>query len=324
VASSWIPPSTWFSEPSPQNRLARGTLPPPSAAFVVISLEQLAALDLSLWLGTSEAAARLLHLNQSSVSRQRRSAMQAMDLQLLRQGTEQLLLGDRELLAAERRVHQLARLKGKAPLRVDGTYASGPWLLAQPVPGWIRGNFDLPGRDLPLRLLRERVIDAWVASYQPDLPDSDDPDWWVLDLTREPVRLLAAPDHPLAGECRLNHADLVRFPSLALPSGWFPRTEAVLQRQGLWQDEVAMGRYDPTDWEGRCADGVTLTYGTSLSEPLQPVTVRLEWDLGLITGEALVVRRDLSERPAIQHLAEALQQRARSLAQRFVDVELVA
>ncbi|MFM7265661.1 MAG: LysR family transcriptional regulator [Cyanobium sp.] len=284
----------------------------------------MASLDLSLWLGTSEAAARLLHLNQSTVSRQRRLAMQGLDLQLLRQGSERMLLGDRELLAAERLVHQLARLKGKAPLRVDGTYASGPWFLADPVAGWIRGNFDLPGREVPLRLLRERVIDAWVASYQPDLPDADDPDWWVLDLTRQPVRLLAAPDHPLAQEHNPSHCDLSRFPSLALPGGWFPRTETILQRQGLWQDEVAMDRYDPTDWEGRCADGVTLTYGTSLSEPLQPVTSRLEWDLGLITGEALVVRRDLWERPAIQSLAEVLCRRARALARRFDDVEAVA
>lgn len=290
----------------------------------MISLEQLAALDLSLWLGTSETAARLLHLNPSTVSRQRRTAMQVLDLQLLRQGPERMLLGDRELLAAERWAHQLARLKGKAPLRVDGTYASGPWFLADPLPGWIRGNFDLPGREIPLRLLRERVIDAWVASYQPDLPEADDPEWWVLDLTREPVRLLADPNHPLAGVRITTRSDLGRFPSLALPSGWFPRTEAILQRQGLWQDEVAMGRYDPTDWEGRCADGVTLTYGTSLSEPLQPVTARVDWDLGLITGEALVVRRDLCERPAIQQLAESLSRRARALARRFDDVEALA
>lgn len=290
----------------------------------MISLEQLAALDLSLWLGTSDAAAQLLHLNQSTVSRQRRAAMQALDLQLFRQGSQPMLLGDRELLEAERLVHQLARLKGKAPLRVDGTYASGPWFLGEPLPGWIRGNLDLPGRHIPLQLLRERVIDAWVASYQPDLPDPDDPEWWVLDLIREPVHLLAAPDHPLAGDRQLSRGDLGRFPSLALPSGWFPRTEAILQRQGLWQDEVAMGRYDPSDWEGRCADGVTLLYGTSLSEPLQPVTARVSWDLGLVTGEALVVRRDLQEQPAIQKLAEVLIGRARSLARRFDDVEAVA
>ncbi len=287
----------------------------------MIPLEQLAALDLSLWLGTGKAAAQHLHTNQSTVSRQLRAVLHTLDLRLVRRNGQRRLVGDLELLAAERWVHQLARLKGKAPLRVEGTYASGPWFLEQPLEGWMHGTFLLPGRDLPLELLRERVIDAWLASYQPDLPDPDDPQWWVLDLVREPVRLLAAPDHPLAGVRRPSADDLRRFPSLALPPGWFPRTEAILRGQGLWQQEVPMSRYDPADWEGRCGDGVTLTYGQSLTEALQPGTVRLDWDLGLISGEALVVRRDLIDWPPIQKLAAELRRRARAVAGRFADVE---
>jgi DNA-binding transcriptional LysR family regulator len=287
----------------------------------VIPLEQLAALDLSLWLGTGKAAAQHLHTNQSTVSRQRRAVLQSLDLRLVRRNGQRRLVGDLELLAAERWVHQLARLKGKAPLRVEGTFSSGPWFLRQPLAGWINGSFLLPGRELPLELLRERVIDAWVASYQPDLPDPDDPQWWVLDLVHQPVRLLAAPNHPLVGVRRPSADDLRRFPSLALPAGWFPRTEAILRGQGLWQEEVRMSRYDPADWEGRCGDGVTLTYGQSLTEALQPGTVRLDWDLGLISGEALVVRRDLIDWPPIQKLAAELRRRARAVAGRFADVE---
>jgi DNA-binding transcriptional LysR family regulator len=287
----------------------------------VIPREQLAALDLSLWLGTGKAAAQHLHTNQSTVSRQLRAVLHSLDLRLVRRNGQRRLVGDLELLAAERWVHQLARLKGKAPLRVEGTYASGPWFLEQPLEGWMHGTFLLPGRDLPLELLRERVIDAWLASYQPDLPDPDDPQWWVLDLVREPVRLLAAPDHPLAGVRRPSADDLRRFPSLALPPGWFPRTEAILRGQGLWQQEVPMSRYDPADWEGRCGDGVTLTYGQSLTEALQPGTVRLDWDLGLISGEALVVRRDLIDWPPIQKRAAERRRRARAVAGRFADVE---
>ncbi len=51
--------------------------------------------------------------------------------------------------------------------------------------------------------------------------------------------------------------------------------------------------------------------------------MRLDWDLGLITGEALVVRRDLMDEPAIQQLVEHLQQQARLVAGRFRDVELM-
>ncbi len=52
--------------------------------------------------------------------------------------------------------------------------------------------------------------------------------------------------------------------------------------------------------------------------------MRLDWDLGLITGEALVVRRDLVDQPAVQQLVEHLLQQARLLAARFDDVELVS
>ena len=121
-----------------------------------------------------------------------------------------------------------------------------------------------------LQLLEDRVMDAWVGSYQPDLPGPDDPDWWVLDLLREPVQLLAAPDHPLAQVRGLSRSDFEPFPSLALPPGWFPRTEAVLREQGLWSDPVRIKRYDPSCWEGRCADGVRSPTARASPKPCNP------------------------------------------------------
>jgi DNA-binding transcriptional LysR family regulator len=291
--------------------------------FGVLSLGQLAVLDLYLWLEREAAVAELLDVHQSSISRHVRSALKTMELRLDAGGAHRTLLGDQELLAGERGVHQLARLRGRAPLRIDATYSSGPWLLSSPPAGWLVGRFHLPGLARPLELLRDRVIDAWVGSYQPDLPGPDDPEWWVLDLLREPVQLLAAPDHPLAGEKGLQPGDFDAFPSLALPTGWFPQTEQILRNQGLWHDIVRLQRYDPSSWEGRCADGVTLTYGQSLTEALQPTTVRLDWNLGLTTGEALVVRRDLLDQAPIQRLAEHLQRQARTIAELFPDVEVV-
>ncbi len=287
-------------------------------------LEPLATLDLYLWLGHGGAVARLLGVNQSTISRQIQTALKQLDLRLVRHGPQPVLLGDPEVLQALRHALQLARLKGWAPLRIDGTYSSGPWFLGDPLPGWMAGSFDLPGLRRPLQLLEDRVLDAWVGSYQPDLPDADDPHWLVIDLLREPVQLLADPGHPLAEETGLSQGDLQRFPSLALPAGWFPRTEAVLRSQGLWQDPVDMPRYDPASWEGRCADGVTLTYGQSLTEALLPGTVRLDWDLQLLTGEALVVRRDLAERAPIMELIERLRRRAREIAGQLGDVSAIA
>jgi DNA-binding transcriptional LysR family regulator len=288
----------------------------------VIELDQLAALDCALWLGSGTAAAQLLHVNQSTVSRQVRSVLDLMDLEWAPQQGFPQVWGNSSLLQAERQVHQVARLKGFAPLRIAANYASGPWFLQDLPEGWVTGSFDLPGKERPLQLLRDRVIDAWLCNYQPDLPDPDHPEWWVLDLLQEPLQLLAAPDHPLAGERRPSQGDLERFPSLALPSGWFPRTEACLRERGLWRAVVEIHRYDPASWEGRCSDGVTLSYGQSLTEVLQPVTVRLDVDLGLVAGDALVVRRDLISRPAIQQLAELLLARARVIASRFDDVEV--
>jgi len=288
---------------------------------MVVGLDQLAALDLSLWMGSGAAAAGFLGVNQSTVSRQQRSALGLLGVSVVSSRGEVRLRGDVELLWAEREVHQMARLRGFAPLRIDANYASGPWFLGTVPEGWIAGRFALPGLQRPMGLLRERVLDAWVCSYQPDLPNADDPDWWVLDLLQAPLQVLASPQHPLARERRLSQSDLERFPSLALPDGWFPSTEAHLRQQGLWRNAVEFHRYDPDDWEGRSHDGVTLLYGNSLTEALMPCTARLDWDLQLICGDALVVRRDLADQPAIQQLAAFLLARARAIAERFADVQ---
>ena len=103
----------------------------------------------------------------------------------------------------------------------------------------------------PLSLLKDRIIDAWIGSYQPDLPEIDDPDFCVIDLCHTPVKLVANQNHPLVGKRNLSQQDLEAFPSLALPEGWFPKTEAILRSQGLWSTEARMKRYQEERWEGR-------------------------------------------------------------------------
>ena len=143
---------------------------------VVLSLDQLAVLDLYLWQEQEQAGSSAVGISQSTVPRQIRSALRLFQLKLRRGVAHLQLDGDPQLLLAERTVHQRARLRGLALLRVDATYSSGPWFLASVPEGWHVGKFDLPGLQRPLALLRDRVIDAWVGSYQPDLPDPDDPD----------------------------------------------------------------------------------------------------------------------------------------------------
>lgn len=280
----------------------------------MVTAEELEALDLTVWLRAGQRAAVDLGCNQSTISRRVRSCLQIFGLQLERCDGEWQLQGDTHLIGLERQVHQLLRLIGGGPLRLEANYWAGP-LLAQPAPpGWITGCFDHIGMVRPLQLLRERVIDAWLASYQPDLPDPDDREWAVFDLCSLPVWLMADAAHPLAGERGLTLGDLQRFPSLALPAGIFPRTEAVLRRQGLWHDAVAMDRYSPACWEGRTADQVTLSYGHSLNHRLAPQLVSLDWNLQLRSGEALVVCRELAEQGPILRLLETLHRRVAALA----------
>ena len=78
------------------------------------------------------AVSAATNVHQSTVSRQIRSALKLFALKLSRGSDHLQLAGDASLLLAERFVHQQARLRGLAPLRVDATYSSGPWLLSSP------------------------------------------------------------------------------------------------------------------------------------------------------------------------------------------------
>ena len=207
---------------------------------------------------------------------------------------EWAIRGDTTLLNLERRVHQLYRLSNTSEtLRLEATFWAGP-TLAQPAPeGWENGAWDHFGLNRPLSLLKDRVIDAWIGSYQPDLPEIDDPDFCVLDLCQTPVKLVANQNHPLAGKSNLSQQDLEAFQSLALPEGWFPKTEAILRSHGLWSTEARMKRYQEERWEGCTKDEATLCYATCLGLEVMKDLTPLDYDLNLISGESLVIRRDL-------------------------------
>jgi len=287
----------------------------------VVTPEELSALDHLQWLRTGAAAARALGCSQPTVSRRANAVLTRFGCRLRRQGGEWQIEGVLELLSSQRQVHQIWRLQGGAPLRLEATYWSGPSLATPPPPGWCAGLFDLPGKTLPLQLLRDRVIDAWIAGYLPDLPAPDDPTFVVIELCRMPCQLQAASHHPLARETGLTSGDLARFPSLALPEGWFPELEQRLRAQHLWSTpSVQFLRYDEASWEGRTADAVTLCYGNALNLEQHPELVQLDWSIGHIGGEALVVRRNLAGRGPILLLLEELRRRVRRLSARHAEL----
>lgn len=282
----------------------------------MVGLEDLAMLDTQIWLRSGEITAERLHCAQSTVSRRNAETLRCLGLSMQREQGEWQLAGDQQLLLMERAVHQLHRLRSGSDqsLRLEANFWAGPQL-AQPLPeGWVGGCWDHVGMHRPLQLLRDRVIDAWIGSYQPDLSDATDPDLLVIDLCRTPVYLVADAQHPLAGVPGLTAADLDPYPSLALPSGLFPMTEQRLRGLGLWTSVARMKRYKPEAWQGRTQDQVTLSYATSLALAVMPGLIPLDFDLGLVSGESLVTRRDVAEEPTIQQLLLTLRQRVDHLA----------
>lgn len=279
----------------------------------MLTLECLASLDLSLWLRSGQAAGQRLGLNQSSVSRKCNQALELFGLELVKQDQEWSLQGDAALLQLERRVHQLARWQDLAPLRLEATYWSGP-LLATPAPaGWLLGTCDIVGVGLPVALLRQRVIDGWIAAG-PDWPDPDDPELVALPLCRYPVHLVVGPNHPLLNQGPISWDDVAAFPSLALPPGTYPKVEACLKQLGLWNAPVRMRRYRRERWEGQTEADLTIGYATVLSERVAGSLVRLPLDLPLSSGESLVVRREFGPHPHTLGLAAELHRRLEAFA----------
>ena len=294
----------------------------------MLSLEKLAALDLSIWLRSGQEAAERLGISQPNVSRRARHCLSVLELQLRKHDDEWELAGSplgMELLSLERHVHHHARWKGYGPLRIEGTYWSGPLLLSPPPTGWLGGLHNTVGIARPLRWLREGVIDAWLTGG-PDWPADDDPQLAVLPLCRMPVHAVVAPGHPLLRQLEngtpLNWDDLAAFPSLALPPGAYPKVEACLQELGLWSTPVRMSRYRHDRWEGRSAEELTVAYATVLSEQVAPGLVRLPLQLPLNSGEALVLRREWQHHPQTEALLTLLRERLKPWAERHPELVL--
>jgi hypothetical protein len=292
----------------------------------MVDLDTLASLDSLIWLQTGQAVAERFTLHQSSVSRNQQRCTELFGVQMQKVEGEWSVLGDSTILNLEREVHQMARVLGHRPLRLEATYWSGP-LLCSPTPeGWLLGTSNIVGVPRNLKLVRERVVDAWLAGL-PDLPEQDDPDLTAIVLSTMPVHCLVAANHPLAQQ-PFEASRLSDFPSLALPENSYPKVEAGLKAMGLWSSPVRMTRYRRDRWEGLTETAATIGYGTALSEELarrhgQPPQVRLPINLPFHSGEALVVRRELVNQPVIQQLISTLRERLQPFSACFPEIQLV-
>ena len=154
----------------------------------MVTEEQLAALDLTVWLGSTERAAEVDFSNQSTISRRQHTVLQHFGIELKRSKTERVVKGDLQLLDMERQVHQMARLKRRRGLRLQAPF----WLQNSPgvVPpeGWTMNpqRVDLNCTD-PVTLLREHVLDACLATPT-QIPDDRD-DLFILKLHNRAIEL---------------------------------------------------------------------------------------------------------------------------------------
>ncbi len=277
----------------------------------MISIEDLSYLDFQIWLRSGEECAKRLFSTQSTVSRRNAETLKTLGINLKKDNLgEWVTEGDTKCLEMERIIHQLYRFRNnEQKLRLESTFWSGP-TLATPVPeGWINGIWDHIGMTRPLHLIHEGIIDAWISSYQPDLPEPDNPDFAVIDLCKTPVKLVASKDHPLAKKKGICQQDLESFPALALPKGWFPRTEEKLRSHGLWSTEARMKRYKRELWEGKTEDQTTLSYATCLGLEVMENLSILDYDLNLTSGESLIVKKSLINNKKIQSLLSCLKER---------------
>jgi len=288
----------------------------------VVDFELLEALDALIWLRTGHQVASRYNLHQSTVSRNGNRCAQEFHVSLVRRNSEWSIEGDSTLLNLERYVHQVSRWLANKPLRLEAQHWSAP-LLCIPTPsGWIAGNFNYLEYERPFKLLKERIIDAWISSY-PDALNHDDPDFTVICLSRMPLQIVVKEGHPLLElGSQIAFDDIARFPLLPLPSGSFPRVQKVLREIGLWQNSSV-----PTEseWRGRSdIDDLMVGFSTPLTLSLYGDSYKaLPLQVPVEVGDALVVAREWANSTQIRSLVSLLQCRLEILAKALSGVEVL-
>ena len=282
---------------------------------------RLSCLDFQIWLRSGQKAAAYLNCNQATISRNAKLVTDFLDLDARKFDGEWSLGGDIDLLSAEREVHQLYRWKNAKSLRIDSIYGVGSAYLKDfNLSEWICGPCNFLCVDHPKSLLKNSILDTWLACY-PDVPEEDD-ELLVIHLTRYPSHFLVDQNHPLLNfDDELGLDDLLDFPVLSLPDGAFPKIQRHLHKLNLHRLKVESKRHDLNRWEGRTENQLTISYGTVHTiGDFDGSKVFLPLSTGLTLGDSLVVKRCFANTYAFELLLSFLIERAQFLSQNFDDV----
>ena len=266
----------------------------------MVSIENLEALDLLIWLQNGNTVGQLVGTNQSTISRRVQRVLSVFEARLQRraEGLELVCQLD-SLLDLQRLIHQHYRLVQQQRLRLNAPHWSLPSLRSSLPGGWLLnpGLGERPS-DTPLQLLRDHVIDACLVTPT-QVQHTGGDDIVLFDLYDSRIDLYGLP--PRQG-CDLRCPDLgdptrllatSRLELLPfLPSSCRHhsrlRFEALLQEQGLQEERHRRG-----------SPAVAVAFLTPLMaarvNAAQPLNLKVEWPY----QESLAVLRCHADQPAI-------------------------
>ena len=280
----------------------------------MVTEEQLTALDLTLWLGSTERAGDFDFSNQSTISRRNHKVLKQFGIKLQRNNAELLITGELLLLDLQRQVHQIARLKRRGGLRLQAPF----WLQQNPgiiLPkGWKMNSAqaDFSCSD-PVTLVREHVLDACLATPT-QIPDDRD-DLFILALHQRPI------DLTLLGRTQESQGDLVDGFRWSLEKGnlelklmpFLPAS--CCQRSQEWFDQLLRisdpDRQESTDLRPsrHSGESFSMAYLTPEMRDAQPFAYKVYEHFEPYTyTEHLIVLEQHTNEPAILDLIESLQQ----------------
>lgn len=141
-------------------------MPPSAQPSALALLGPLEAYDLTLWLGSEQAAAHALKVSQPTVNRSCKRFWKALDLpkpRELRQSPELLRRRDSFLLDRLRRIHQQLRLTDRKTLRFQSDQClSRSQRERLEEQGWALGDRGLWHPEQITVLLQKGVVDIWL------------------------------------------------------------------------------------------------------------------------------------------------------------------
>jgi len=289
----------------------------------LIDLIALESFDTIQWLGSGKEVSKRYLRNQSTVSRDCAKVKKLFKIDLIRINDELEINGDLEFINLERRVHQEARFMNLRHLRLEATYWSAPTLCKVLPSNWILGRSNIVGSRRNIHLVRDRIVDAWIGGL-PDIPDRSDSELATIHISRMPIFLVCAPNHPLLRRTNIELKDIRVFPILSTPEGAYPKFEKSLKELGLWSNPVNMKRYKREFWEGKAEQDVVIGFATPLSFMVSGGSLcRLSYKLPIQSGDALIVRREFALHSRIEKLIEILSSNLKVYAQQSDEIEML-